>query len=106
MAGYRELAGPSRLFNLGPAFGTKFLYFCQHPAQRPRALILDRNIANWLGGHAGMDVDPLPWSPKTYRAYLTQMHTWADSLKVEPDVVPVKVIVTFGTGCTGGVELQ
>jgi hypothetical protein len=35
--------GAARLPHLGPAFGTKFLYFCSSPATRP-ALILDRFV--------------------------------------------------------------
>jgi 8-oxoguanine DNA glycosylase-like protein len=87
MAGYQELGGRSRVFNVGPAFGTKFLFFCQDPAARRRALILDKNVTDWLRGHAGIDLNPLPWSPKTYETYLDQMHDWAARLEVEPQVV-------------------
>jgi hypothetical protein len=39
--------GTARLPHLGPAFGTKFLYFCSSAERRP-ALILDRLVARWL----------------------------------------------------------
>ena len=87
MAAYRELGGRSRVFKVGPAFGTKFLFFCQDPSAPRRALIFDKNVADWLRGRAGLDLNPVPWSPKTYETYLGQIHRWADALDVEPEVV-------------------
>jgi hypothetical protein len=45
--------GAARLPGLGPAFGTKFLYFCSPSGASP-ALILDRLVADWLREHAGL----------------------------------------------------
>jgi hypothetical protein len=76
-----------RVFNLGPAFGTKFLYFSQPDGQRPQALIHDRVVAAWLRTRAGLALDPTSWSVSTYSSYLQVMHRWALELDCEPDEV-------------------
>ena len=85
--GYRALAseGLSRLTGLGPSFGTKLLYFWQPEDQRPRALILDTFVANWLERETSWTINPVPWSVVTYRGYLGQMHAWATEVGIEPD---------------------
>jgi len=83
--GYRALATTSRLEGLGPAFGTKLLYFWQPPGARPQALIFDAFVAGWLDRHAGIRIDAVQWSVKAYSRYLELMHTWADELRVQPD---------------------
>lgn len=87
LAGYRALASPgvSRLRGLGPSFGTKLLYFWQPADRRPRALILDAFVANWLEREVDWRLDHVPWSVDTYRRYLDQMHAWAEALGIEPD---------------------
>ena len=87
LAAYRTLTKESRLFGLGPAFGTKFLYFCQPADQPVRALILDRVVADWLMRHAELKFDPVPWTPQTYDCYLAVMHAWAAVLACRPDQV-------------------
>lgn len=84
-AGYRALATTSRLGGLGPAFGTKLLYFWQAPDARPRALILDAFLSRWLDREAGLRIDSVQWSVAAYRRYLAQMHEWADELGIAPD---------------------
>ncbi len=79
--------GDCRIFSLGPAFGTKFLYFCQPYDQRPRALIHDKNVADWLRDNAGLSLPSASWSVLRYRAYLAQMHRWAEDLDCSPDDV-------------------
>ncbi len=83
LVGYRWLSGDGRLRWLGPAFGTKWLYF----ASTPRALILDRVVAAWLRSHAGCRWNAVPWSASTYQAYLMQMDAWAAALGLEPDLI-------------------
>lgn len=78
-------ASESRLRRLGPAFGTKYLYFSQPDGQRPRALIHDAQMAEWLRLHAGISLGADLWSPARYREYLETMHAWADELECEPD---------------------
>jgi hypothetical protein len=57
--------GIARLPHLGPAFGTKFLYFCSATSSQP-ALILDRLVARWLRENAGLPLNELRWSVSTY----------------------------------------
>lgn len=88
-AAYQRLSdrGDSRIFSLGPAFGTKFLYFCQPDDQRPQALIHDKNVSDWLRENAGLNLPSVSWSEPRYRAYLAQMHIWAEDLDCSPDDV-------------------
>jgi hypothetical protein len=87
MAAYERLSdrGDCRIFSLGPAFGTKFLYFCQPDDQRPRALIHDKNVSDWLRDNAGLNLPSTSWSERRYRAYLAQMQSWAEDLGCSPD---------------------
>jgi len=86
VAAYARLGnhGVARLAGLGPAFGTKFLYFCSPPGDQP-ALILDRLMSRWLRANAGLAVNEIRWSVPTYRRYLTSMYGWADELAVASD---------------------
>lgn len=90
-AAYRLMAGPSRLHRIGPAFGTKFLYFADSRRHNRRALILDRLVAEWLRLNTTFRVNPVPWAPSRYDAYLDQMHEWAEDLEVEPDAVELAI---------------
>ena len=68
---YRELA--NALEGLGPAFGTKFLYFTSDT--KNRAPILDAVVANWLERYGVRDVKdkwitPVGWKPKLYERYV------------------------------------
>jgi hypothetical protein len=89
LAAYGRFAdgGDCRIFNLGPAFGTKYLHFCQPDDKRPQALIHDMNISDWLHVHAGFPGASTAWSPRRYGAYLDQMHSWADDLGCRPEDV-------------------
>jgi hypothetical protein len=84
---YGLLAGECRLRGLGPAFGTKYLYFCPQSAAGPQALIFDRLVAGWLGEHVDVRLNPSSWSPRTYRRYLELVSSWADALGVAGDEV-------------------
>jgi hypothetical protein len=85
-AAYRVLGdhGMSRLPGLGPAFGTKFLYFCSPAGEHP-ALILDRLVAAWLRENTSLAVAEGRWSPRTYERYLEAMFGWADELDMAAD---------------------
>lgn len=77
---YRELA--NALEGLGPAFGTKFLYFTS--TAENRAPILDAVVANWLehyGVRTGRDkrITSVGWNLKMYEQYV-QFCTEACSL--------------------------
>jgi hypothetical protein len=76
--------GAGRLAGLGPAFGTKFLYFCSGPGNRP-ALILDRLVAQWLRGNIHITINEVRWSVATYTRYLETMYGWAGELALAAD---------------------
>ncbi len=76
--------GVARLPRLGPAFGTKFLYFCSPAGSRP-ALILDRLVAGWLRENTGLSLSEARWSVWTYQRYLETMFGWAGELDVAAD---------------------
>jgi hypothetical protein len=76
--------GVPRLPRLGPAFGTKFLYFCSPAGSRP-ALILDRLVAGWLRQNTGLLLYEARWSVWTYQRYLKVMFGWADELGIAAD---------------------
>jgi hypothetical protein len=82
---YRQLAGAGRIAGLGPAFGTKFLYFASGGPER--ALILDRIVASCLARVAALLLNPVRWDAQTYRSYVTTMGQWARELDVAPDHV-------------------
>jgi hypothetical protein len=84
---YGLLGGACRLRGLGPAFGTKYLYFCPQRAAGPRALILDRLVARWLARNVSVSFNPGFWSSKTYGRYLDLVGSWADALGVASDEV-------------------
>jgi hypothetical protein len=82
---YRRMATDCRLQRIGPAFGTKFLFFIDSQAGARRALILDRLVADWLRRNVGYGVNPVLWSPRSYETYLDHMHEWAKALEIAPD---------------------
>lgn len=92
---YRLLDGRCRLDMLGPAFGTKFLYFVGGGA-----LILDRLVADGLKRVASIAIRPTRWDDRAYSSYLEVLGRWADGLRVEPDVVE-QVLFTAESTRTG-----
>jgi hypothetical protein len=80
--------GTARLPYLGPAFGTKFLYFCSSTGRRP-ALILDRLVARWLRENVDLAFKEVRWSVSTYMRYLETMVGWADELALAADQLEV-----------------
>jgi hypothetical protein len=83
---YGLFAGDCRLRWLGPAFGTKFLYFCPQGPE-PQALIFDRLVARWLTKNTSIAFNAGPWSSTTYRRYLELLCGWAAVLGVGSDEV-------------------
>lgn len=77
-------SGVPRLPGLGPAFGTKFLYFCSPPGDRT-ALILDSLVAAWLRTDTGLRLHEAHWSAPTYQRYLEVMSRWAAETAVTAD---------------------
>ena len=76
--------GVPALPGLGPAFGTKFLYFCPRPPGCT-ALILDRLVASWLRQNTSLQLNEARWSAATYQRYLMAMSHWAAETAVTPD---------------------
>jgi Putative 8-oxoguanine DNA glycosylase OGG-like protein len=76
--------GMPRLPHLGPAFGTKYLYFCPPPRDHP-ALILDRLVAAWLRDNTNLRLNETRWSSHAYERYLSAMFQWADEMGVAAD---------------------
>ena len=87
VSAYGHLAGDCRLVQLGPAFGTKFLTFCQPGQQQPTALIHDDLVSSWLARHGRPDLGSVAWSEAVYDAYLAQMHAWAGELGLSAEAV-------------------
>ena len=85
--------GTARLPYLGPAFGTKFLYFCSSTDSRP-ALILDRLVARWLRQNVGLAFNEVRWSVSTYARYLETMVGWADELALAADELEACIFST------------
>jgi hypothetical protein len=80
---YRALAGPHRIAGLGPAFGTKYLYFAS-PRDAP-ALILDKLVSTALERTSPLRLNPVPWKERTYSIYTVTMGIWARHLEIQPD---------------------
>ena len=72
LAGYDALAGTSRLIRLGPAFGTKFLFY-----QNEQALILDRLSGRWFKSVTDISLRPTVWRHDKYAVYLEHIQEWA-----------------------------
>lgn len=85
IAAYQRMATDCRLRYLGPAFGTKFLYFCDPGRWHPKALILDRLVGDWWHANLGQALNPWAWDSDTYARYLVAMDRWARRLECESD---------------------
>lgn len=87
IAAYRSLGRENRIKGLGPAFGTKFIAFCQPETVLPAALIHDELVTAWLEANGRGDLRASTWAPRKYEAYLDQMEAWAKELRVTPETV-------------------
>lgn len=70
--------GAGRIPWFGPAFSTKFLYFAQGSAARPRYLILDQVVATNLCPDPWPEAPTEGWWPETYERYGRLLGRWAD----------------------------
>ena len=84
IAGYRYLANEGRIAGLGPAFGTKFLYFIPQAVSGPHALIHDAVVTAAICSHGGPHLSPRAWSTLTYETFLGQLGSWSAVVGVEP----------------------
>jgi hypothetical protein len=88
--------GVSALPGLGPAFGTKFLYFCSPPGGRA-ALILDSLVARWLRGNTDLRLNEARWSVLTYQLYLAALSRWAGETAVTADELETCIFLAQST---------
>jgi hypothetical protein len=95
IASYRFLATEGRIAGLGPAFGTKYLYFTDE--ERAGSLILDRIMADSFLELSGIRIDPVKWNVKDYGGYLAMMALWGEALGVEAEVLERLVFVAAST---------
>lgn len=77
---YELMADSCRLEGLGPAFGTKFIYFVDR-----RGLILDRVVALKFNDVGSLRINATQWDDSKYDRYRNGMSAWATALQVQPD---------------------
>lgn len=89
---YRTLTterGGGRIQQLGPAFGTKFMYFAEGTSPTPRHLILDRVVATKLKKlEVWPDARTDAWAPGTYESYCQLLKQWAAEATQRLDIDP------------------
>lgn len=90
---YRLLGGACRIMGLGPAFGTKFLFF-----HDDSALILDAIIGAWFRAATGEDLRVTQWRPRLYEGYLAQMAEWATQASLTPSLLEERAFVLSTSG--------
>ncbi|GAA1276041.1 hypothetical protein GCM10009609_43790 [Pseudonocardia aurantiaca] len=89
LAAFRCLADRPLRF-LGPAFGTKYLYFCtravadRHDGRT--APVLDSAVREWFAAQTNVQLSD-SWSVPEYARYLDVLQSWATELDLAMDVV-------------------
>ncbi|GAA4282952.1 hypothetical protein GCM10022261_04830 [Brevibacterium daeguense] len=67
---------------LGPAFGTKYIYFvtAKHPELQP-APVMDAVVDRWFGTHApGRRIVVNDWDTRSYQTFLDSLTEWAEAI--------------------------
>lgn len=74
--------GTAYLKFLGPAFGTKFLYFLTKDSNVPTTPVFDSVIHGWLQEHApgAGSFSLLWWDTSSYKRYVDLLHSWVAEL--------------------------
>ncbi len=89
LAAYRHVAqrrqeDPHFLRYLGPAFGTKFIYFVTKANTSAPSPIMDAVVQRWFQRHVPTVPLILEWSsPKSYERYIEQLAGWALQLSAQ-----------------------
>lgn len=103
LAAFAEIAArrkldKSYLKHLGPAFGTKYLYFCTKAAtdpQIPIAPILDAVVARWFEDQIeGSQLRIWWWDLESYQQYISLLTSWSATLGIEIDVIEQLIVST------------
>ncbi|MFP5021922.1 8-oxoguanine DNA glycosylase OGG fold protein [Pseudonocardia phyllosphaerae] len=91
-AAFEAMAG-NKLKYLGPAFGTKFLYFASLTAGRDDAVcpVLDSIVAGWFRTHTTFAPKIAAWSWPVYRRYLEILDAWSSELGIRSDQVELLI---------------
>ncbi|MFE5775329.1 hypothetical protein [Brachybacterium sp. NPDC056505] len=91
-----ELVAKERLENktflkyLGPAFGTKFLFFLSAAADDVDPVpVMDAVVRRWFRSEADIDLTTLSWAPSSYEAYLSALDAWRNQLPATKDGRPL-----------------
>lgn len=69
--------GRGRIYYLGPAFASKYLYFATGTTAAPRCLILDGVVARKLRPLVWPNAPTAGWWPATYGRYCALLERWA-----------------------------
>ncbi len=72
-----EVVEPGAIKQLGPAFGSKYLYFAGGGARDHPSLILDARVARPAGRHFPQSVDGTHWRTAVYTELMAQ---WSKQL--------------------------
>lgn len=74
--------GTAYLKFLGPAFGTKFLYFLTKASNVPTTPVFDSVVHGWLQEHAPEtgSFSLLWWDTSSYKRYVDLLHSWVAEL--------------------------
>ena len=94
-AAYRLFERDAKLKWLGPAFGTKFLYFAQPRGTDPQSLIHDALVSAWLAREAGINLPSLLWDTASYTTYLGLIRHWADEIGCDPEDIEYAIFQTM-----------
>lgn len=77
----RRRANPNYLKHLGPAFGTKFIYFVTKANASEAAPVMDAVVQRWFKRHVPTVPLTLEWSsPQSYEHFLNHIAAWAADL--------------------------
>ena len=75
---------PAYLKYLGPAFGTKFLYFLTAAADAvPVTPVMDAVVRRWFWREAEVWLNVTSWKSTSYMDYLSLLDTWREALAPE-----------------------
>lgn len=112
----RRATDSSFLKYLGPAFGTKFIYFLTKATDNQTTPVLDSLVAGWIRRNAP-EVKPLKigwWDAASYGRYVGTLQGWAEELAGPSPSTPVDLddieLLMFwdagGSGPTGSKSLE